>query len=220
MQFAMMAAAQWNGELVTHLAGQCAALRKTQVMRIRRKPTAHKARTGCDQPARGRDRESAGVPAARVRPCRWLPGGKDLLIRQTVNLPLTWETPVVGPHLLPGCSAPAARKAVNCASFASNTASTCAASDARKRLFSGSLWRTHSAASSGERRRLISETSCSRSLADACNPRIASACFGAGFLFRPTVTVALDGMLLAGRAPTAHATGHHRSPLASRVRSR
>ncbi len=85
-------------------------------------------------------------------------------------------------------SAAAALKAVKWASFASNTASTCAASDARKRLFSGSLWRTHSAASSGERRRLISETSCSRSLADACNPRIASACFGAGFLLRPMVT--------------------------------
>jgi hypothetical protein len=34
MQFAMMAAAQWNGKLVTYLAGQGAALRKTQVMRI------------------------------------------------------------------------------------------------------------------------------------------------------------------------------------------
>ncbi len=50
MQFAMMAAAQWNGKLVTYLAGQGAALRKTQVMRIRRKPAAHKARTSCYEP--------------------------------------------------------------------------------------------------------------------------------------------------------------------------
>jgi hypothetical protein len=37
MELAMMAAAQRNSELVTHFAGQCASLRKAQMMRIRRK---------------------------------------------------------------------------------------------------------------------------------------------------------------------------------------
>ena len=43
------------------------------------------------------------------------------------------------------------------------------------------------AASSGERKRLISAIKRSRSLADACSPRIASGCFGAGLLFRADV---------------------------------
>ena len=46
----MMAAAQRNSEFVAHFAGQCATLRKAQMMRIRGKSTAHQARMGCDQP--------------------------------------------------------------------------------------------------------------------------------------------------------------------------
>ena len=45
----MMTAAQRNGELVAHFAGESAALRKAKVVGIGRKPAAHEARAGCHQ---------------------------------------------------------------------------------------------------------------------------------------------------------------------------
>ena len=46
----MMTAAQRNGELVAHFAGECAALRKAKVVWIGGKPAANDARAGCYEP--------------------------------------------------------------------------------------------------------------------------------------------------------------------------
>ena len=44
MDLAVMAAAQWHGELITHLAAKCAVLREAQLMGIRGPPTANQTR--------------------------------------------------------------------------------------------------------------------------------------------------------------------------------
>jgi len=44
MHLAMVSAAQWNRELVTHLAAECRRLRKAQVVRIGWTPTTDHAR--------------------------------------------------------------------------------------------------------------------------------------------------------------------------------
>jgi hypothetical protein len=49
VELAMMTAAQRNGELVAHFAGESAVLREPKVMRIGRNPAAHEARTACYQ---------------------------------------------------------------------------------------------------------------------------------------------------------------------------
>lgn len=43
MKFAVMDAADWDGELVAHSASDCTRLCKGQVVRIRWHPAAHKA---------------------------------------------------------------------------------------------------------------------------------------------------------------------------------
>jgi hypothetical protein len=48
VELAMMTAAQRNGELVAHFAGECAALRKAKVVWIGGK--SHEARPACYQP--------------------------------------------------------------------------------------------------------------------------------------------------------------------------
>jgi hypothetical protein len=50
VELAVVAAAQRNGELITHFAGESATLRKAKVVRIGRKPAAHEARVARDQP--------------------------------------------------------------------------------------------------------------------------------------------------------------------------
>jgi hypothetical protein len=44
VQLAVMTTAQRNGELVTHFAGESAALRKAKMVRIGGKPAAYEAR--------------------------------------------------------------------------------------------------------------------------------------------------------------------------------
>ena len=49
MNFAVMSTAQWNRELITHLASQCSALCKSEVVRIGRTPTANQTGMSCDE---------------------------------------------------------------------------------------------------------------------------------------------------------------------------
>ena len=49
MNFAVMSTAQWDRELITHLASKCSALCKSEVVRIGRTPTANQTRMSCDE---------------------------------------------------------------------------------------------------------------------------------------------------------------------------
>jgi hypothetical protein len=150
-----MTAAQRNGELVTHLARQGSALREPKVMRIGRKPAAHEARAGPHQldvtaiayPSGLRQRRHTLVEGVSMQDRR---SGQNLKLLRTLAPPVVRLSSLLRPRRL------VALKAVKCASFASNIASTWAASDVRKRFFSGSLCRAHCAACSVELRRLIS----------------------------------------------------------------
>jgi hypothetical protein len=50
VKFAMMTAAEWEGELIADLTPQCAALGKAQVMGIARRTAAYQARLFGDEP--------------------------------------------------------------------------------------------------------------------------------------------------------------------------
>ena len=49
MNFAVMSTAQWDRELITHLASKCSALCKSEVVRIGRTPTANQTGMSCDE---------------------------------------------------------------------------------------------------------------------------------------------------------------------------
>ena len=49
MNFAVMSAAQWDRELITHLSSKCSALCKSEVVRIGRTPTANQTGMSCDE---------------------------------------------------------------------------------------------------------------------------------------------------------------------------
>src|SRR6516164_10976831 len=49
MNLPVMQAAEWYRELITHLSSECAALRKSEVVRIARTATANQTRMSCDE---------------------------------------------------------------------------------------------------------------------------------------------------------------------------
>ena len=49
MNFAVMSAAQWDCELITHLSSKCSALCKSEVVRIGRMPAANQTGMSCDE---------------------------------------------------------------------------------------------------------------------------------------------------------------------------
>ena len=49
MNFAVMSTAQWDCELITHLASKCSALCKSEVVRIGRMPTTNQTGMSCDR---------------------------------------------------------------------------------------------------------------------------------------------------------------------------
>jgi hypothetical protein len=82
MHLAMMASAQWDGELIADFAPHCPALRKAQMVGVRGLTVANQTGllghisdvVAVSNPTRLGQSQRALIDQLRSRPCIWLPG--------------------------------------------------------------------------------------------------------------------------------------------------